>query len=298
MKKVIIYVVLTAFLFGTMEVALKIGSAGLDALQMTFLRFLIGGLMLLPMGIKEKREHTGEVSRGDYGWLVLVGIMGIPVSMLCFQLGVERCNASTAASLICLNPIFTMLIAHFFTSEKMDRIKWVAFVIGLFAAFFLIRPWDVQEGNTAAGMILMLIASVTFAIYTVMGKRTIGRLGTFFQTSYSFIAGSLILMVITIALGRPVIEGVVENWIVVLYAGIFVTGLGYMFYFMAIKASDATTGSVAFYIKPAIAPVLAVLILHESIYWNTVVGIILLIFASFLTFWDTKKKQQEQKKAV
>lgn len=287
MKKVIICILLTAFLFGTMEVALKSAGDSFDSVQLTFLRFLIGGIILAPFGIREVRRRGTIIHPADLGWLFLVGCMGIPVSMLCFQLGVERCNAATAASLICLNPLFTMVEAHLFTSEKMDRLKAVAFGIGVVAAVFMIRPWDIQPGNTVAGMALMLVASVTFAAYTVMGKKTIGRIGTFAQTSISFVLGSLVLLVVLLITGRPVVAGVAESPLLVLYCGVFVTGLGYLFYFIAIKYSDATTGSIAFFIKPAIAPVLALVLLHESILWNTIVGVVLLISASLLTLYDT-----------
>ncbi|MCI7327950.1 MAG: DMT family transporter [Hornefia butyriciproducens] len=289
MKKVVVCVCLTAFLFGTMEVALKTGGGNMDSVQLTFLRFMIGGLILAPFGIVEARKNSLRITKGEAGWLFLVGVMGIPVSMLCFQLGVERCNAATAAALICLNPLFTMVIAHLFTSEKMDRVKSAAFVIGLVAAVFMIRPWDVQEGNTIPGIVLMLIASVTFAAYTVMGKRTVGRIGTFAQTSISFILGSLVLLAVIAGTGRPVMDGVADNWMIVAYCGIFVTGLGYLFYFIAIRCSDATTGSIAFFIKPAIAPFLAVLLLNETVYWNTIVGIVLLVSASFLTLYDARR---------
>lgn len=287
MKKVVVYICITAFLFGTMEVALKTAGSGMDSLQLTFLRFMIGGLILLPLGIGEARQRGTKVSLSDMAWLLGVGAMGIPISMLCFQLGVERRNAATASSLICLNPLFTMVIAHIFTSEKMNKAKGISFAIGLVAAVFMIRPWDIQEGNTIVGIVLMLAASITFAAYTVMGKRSIGRLGTFTQTSISFILGSLILLAVILFTGRPVIQGVADNWLVVAYVGIFVTGLGYMFYFLAIRHSDATTGSIAFFIKPAIAPVLAVMLLHEAVYWNTIVGVALLIFASLITLRDT-----------
>ena len=69
-----------------------------------------------------------------------------------------------------------------------------------------------------------------------------------------------------------------------------VTGVGYLFYFIGVRYSDATTGSLTFFIKPAIAPVLAVLILHETVYWNTVIGILLLLAASGLTIYDAKRK--------
>lgn len=288
MKKVMAYICLAAFLFGTMEVALKTAGDSLDSIQLTFLRFLIGGIILFPVGIRKRQQSGMKLTKSDHGWMALVGIVGVPVSMLCFQLGVERCNAATAASLICLNPLFTMLIAHFFTDEKMTALKSFAFLIGLVSAVLLIRPWDMQSGNTLAGIVLMMAASVTFAAYTVMGKRTVARMGTFFQTGYGFIAGSLVLFVVLLVSDRPVFEGVLDNFRIVMYCGIFVTGLGYMFFFLAIRHSDASTGAVAFFIKPAIAPVLAIIFLHEKIFWNTVAGVLLLMAASFISLYDTR----------
>lgn len=288
MKKVMAYICLAAFLFGTMEVALKTAGDSLDSIQLTFLRFLIGGIILFPVGIRKRQQGGMKLTKSDHGWMTLVGIVGVPVSMLCFQLGVERCNAATAASLICLNPLFTMLIAHFFTDEKMTALKSFAFLIGLVSAVLLIRPWDMQSGNTLAGIVLMMAASVTFAAYTVMGKRTVARMGTFFQTGYGFIAGSLVLLVVLLVSDRPVFEGVLDNFRIVMYCGIFVTGLGYMFFFLAIRHSDASTGAVAFFIKPAIAPVLAIIFLHEKIFWNTVTGVLLLMAASFISLYDTR----------
>lgn len=291
MKKVIFCVCMTAFLFGTMETALKLGGSELDSLQLTFLRFFIGGLLLVPFAVKEAKSNEVHLTVRDIGWLAVVGLTGIGISMVCFQYGVDASNASTAAPLFCINPLFTMVIAHLFTNEKMDKIKMIAMAIGLVAIVFMIRPWDLQAGNSVIGMVLMLVAAVTFAAYTVMGKRSIARIGTFLQTSVSFIIGALMILVVILATGRPVIEGISENWKIVAYVSVMVTGLGYFFYFTAIKHSDATTGSIAFFIKPAIAPVFAVVLLGETVMWNTVIGIVLLIIASFLTIYDSKYKQ-------
>ena len=137
---------------------------------------------------------------------------------------------------------------------------------------------------------LMIFAAATFGAYSVMGKKSIGRIGTFTQTSISFFLGSMALLIALLAMGHPVISGLRENWPLVAYAGIVVTGIGYFFYFKGIEKSDATTGSMAFFIKPAIAPIFAVIILHETILWNTVVGIILLITASAITIRDKFRK--------
>lgn len=293
MKKVVICIILSASVFATMEVALKIGGSDLDAMQITFLRFFIGGLVLAPPAYFECRHSGYRPDLKDMGWMTLTGTVGIAISMILFQNAVMECNAATAAPLFCTNPLFAMVIAHAFTSEKMDGRKWVAFFLGIIAIFFMIRPWDVQEGNTVRGIAVMLLSAATFGAYSVMGKRSIGRIGTFTQTSISFILGSLVLLVVTVATGHPVMAGVADNLAIVLYTGIVVTGMGYMFYFLAVRGSDASTGSITFFVKPAIAPFFAIWILHETVRWNTVVGIILLIAASVITIADTAIKQHE-----
>lgn len=283
---------MAATIFATMEVALKIGGVNLDSFQLTAVRFLIGGLILAPAAYFECRKSGYRLNGKDVAWMALLGIVGIAVSMVAFQMGVLRCNAATAAPLFCTNPLYAMVIAHIFTSEKMDTRKWIAFALGVVAAIFMIRPWDVQEGNTALGMVIMVFAAVTFAAYTVMGKKSIKRIGTITQTSVSFIVGALILLVFTAVTGHPVLAGLAENLAVVLYCGIVVTGIGYLFYFLAIRYSDASTGSITFFVKPAIAPVFAVIILHETVYWNTIVGIVLLVIASVITISDTVIKNR------
>ena len=117
MKKVAIYIFLTAFLFGTMEVALKLAGNNMDAFQLTFLRFIIGGLLLLPFAIKEIKKNDTKLELKDYGYLLYLGTLCIPVSMLLFQFGVMHSNASTASVLISANPLFTIIFAHFMANE-------------------------------------------------------------------------------------------------------------------------------------------------------------------------------------
>ena len=153
----------------------------------------------------------------------------------------------------------------------------------------MIKPWDLQPGNTIIGAVYMLLAAVTFSLYSVLGKKHIQRIGTFAQTSLAFIFGSLVLMVFVAVSGRPLIAGVAASLPVVLYVGIAVTGIGYLSYFLAIKDSDATTASIAFFLKPAIAPVVAVIVMGDVILWNSYTGIALILIASYLNMRESKR---------
>lgn len=287
-KQVIVYIFLAAFLFGTMEVALKIAGNEMDSFQLTFLRFMLGGIFLLPFTLNEKKQQKSRLMWKDYAWMAFLGTLCIPLSMLFFQFGIMRSNASTAAVLMSVNPLFTMFFAYFILKEKMTKNKIVGLLVGLAGIIFMIKPWDIQEGNTITGALLMILAAALFGLYSVFGKVHLERIGLITQTSFSFISGSLILLVLMMIMGRPVLAGVVDNLPIVLYISIFVTGFGYYFYFMAIKNADATTASMAFFIKPAIAPIFAVLILKDVLLWNTFVGIAFILVASFISLYKDK----------
>lgn len=275
-----------------MEVACKAAGSQLDPFQLTFLRFAIGGLILLPFAAAELKQNKIKLTAKDILILAGVGTLGIPLSMVFFQLGVMNSNAATASVLICINPFFTMVFAHFFTEEKLNRNKFIVLAIGLAGLIFMIKPWNIQEGNTVIGIVYMLLAAVFFGAYTVAGKVSVQKMGIMAQTSISFILGSLILFIIILITGKPVVAGVTDSFILVLYVGIFVTGLGYYSYFMAIKNSDAATGSLAFFLKPAIAPVMAVIFLKETILWNTYIGIGLILAASYMNIRYQRKNNE------
>jgi drug/metabolite transporter (DMT)-like permease len=279
-----------------MEVSLKVAGNSLDSIQATFLRFIIGGLIIVPVAIWEMRASKVELTVRDWLYMLLLGIICIPGSMLLFQLGVEHSNAATASVLICTNPISTVIFAHCLTkNDRLTKAKIIAVIISIIGIIIMLRPWDLQEGNSVLGTLLLLSASALFGLYSVLAGKTVHRIGTFAQLSFSFILGSLVTLVVLIITHRPIIAGVTDNLPIVLYIAIVVTGLGYIFYFLAIKHSNATIGSTVFFVKPIIAPVIAVVVLSEVITWNMYIGIGLILIASLIIIGVNRndKKQED-----
>lgn len=294
MKKVAVYILLAAFFFGTMEVSLKLAGNELDELQLTFLRFMAGGLLILPFALSEIKRRGTSIKLKDYLYMLLLGIVCIPMSMVLFQLGVMKSNAATAAIIMCVNPLFTMLFAHFLIDEKMKRSNITALVLSVAGILFMVNPFNLHEGNTVEGILLVLGGAFLFGLYSVMGKVSVAKIGLIAQTSISFIFGSLTLLAILWISGRPVISGVwPDNIILVIYLSIFVTGLAYLFYFKAIAASNATTGSATFLVKAAIAPVLAVIVLKETLGFNSIIGIALVLVGAIYNVFHKEQNNSQ-----
>lgn len=296
MKKIVLYIMISALLFSTMEVALKIAGSDLDAFQLTLLRFIIGGLFLLPFAIVRIKKKNIVIKGRDYLFMLLLGVVCIPVSMVFFQLGVENSNASTAAVIFCINPMFTMFFAHFITDEKLSRNKVISIIIGIMGIVFMIAPWNIQLGDSLIGATYSTLAAMLFGLYSALGRRTVHRLGGLPQTAISFLLGSLAMIPLMIVLDKPIISGItLQNLPVLFYVGIMVTGLGYLCYFMAMEHGDAATASIVFFIKPGLAPIIAVLILNEIVNLNGFLGIILVFAGSYINLREQKSRKTRGK---
>ena len=288
-KKSILFILITAFCFGTMEVALKIGGASFAPLQMNFLRFLLGGLILLPLALRDKKKRNLTLTRSDWGYLAMLGLVGVCLSMSCFQIGVMNLNANTASVMISSNPVFTMIFAYFLLGEPFTKRKALVLVLCVAGLVLVANPLHMAEGNTVKGLIYQSIALVTFALFTALGKLRVNKLGGLIQNSFSFLIASVVNFFILLLSGTPIFKGITPQSLpVLLYCGVVVTALGYYSYVSAIKLAGPSNASIAFFLKPIIAVTAAALILKEPITANIVAGVALILLGSFLNMRGAK----------
>ena len=283
-KSVIIYVLATSLIFSTMEVALKLAGDSLDALQMNFLRFFIGNLFLLPFAVHGLKKRGVKLTAGDFGHMFLVGFLCVGVAMLFFQLGVMNTHASSVAVIFCCNPLFTLLFAHFVAGEKMTPRKGVALAICLVGLVFIVNPMSFTAGDNTKGMILTIIAAVFFGLSAAVGKRRIAKIGGLAQTSIGGLLGSGAVLIILLILNKPVFAGVEDVSLpVFLYICIVATGVGYFFFYKSLEVGGAFAAAIVFFMKPIFAPIVAILVLRETITSNVLCGIVLILIASAIS---------------
>lgn len=299
-KNSTVYIIAAAFLFGTMEVAIKLAGLSFGAVQLTFLRFLIGGIFLLPFAIHDLRKRKCKLTRGDWLYLFLLGFVCICVSMVLFQVGVMKTNANLAAVIISTSPVFTMIFAHILVNEKFTKTKALVLALNIVGLIFVANPITLLKGKAnIIGILITLAASVSFGFYSALGKKRIDKIGGIAQNSLSFLLGSAVLLIVLLTTGQPVFTGIQSgNILLVLYLGIMVTGAGYYCYVNAIEISGPSTASVTFFIKPVFAPILAFVVLKEEITVNLVIGILFVLVGSYISFRGSKKKAAELQSEV
>ncbi len=281
--KTFLCVLTASLLMSTMEVCLKFSNVNLDAFQMTFARFMMGGLVLLPFAFAHMKRNNISLTRSDMLYLMGLGFLCICVSMIFFQLGVMGARASTTAIIFCTNPVFTMIFASLLVSERFTKFKLLAIVLSAIGLAFIVNPFGDMSGNTYLGMFYTFLSAAVFGLYSALGKRRIGKLGGMTQTALSFVLGSLMLLVIMLIWGMTPLPKLTAGEIpMLLYIGIGITGVGYLAYFKAIEYSDASTASVVFFMKPVFVPIFAFLLASENIPLAMMIGIVFMLCGSYI----------------
>jgi len=315
MKKGIICVIIATALFASMEVSIKATGGAFNANQLNFLRFLIGGIVLLPFAIKKLKKAGYKLTLADLGKTALTGFICVVVSMTCFLLSVVKLSASLASLFISCNTFFGILLARLLLREKNSRNVYIALVlcfIGMLVT--IINPFNLAESHIRAstsGVILGLICGITFALYGVVGKiYAKGKpIGGVVMTTFAFLFGTLelaILMALThipsvanfmLDAGFtsfayvPFFKGIaLSNLALLLFISIFITGVAYVCYFYAIEQLSLTFASLVFFIKPVLAPIIAIIFLSENPQINFWLGLVLIVLGSVIIFTENKKK--------
>ena len=183
MKKGYLYIALATFFFSTMEIALKLSAGHFNAIQLTFLRFLIGGLMLLPLAVNEMKKNSVHLVRSDLAFFCLTGFICVVVSMILFQVSVIYTPASVVAVLFSCNSVFVVLFAYLFLHEHIHKNTIISIAVSVIGMVIIINPMHLNGG--VIGVVCALGSAVTFALYNVVGRTHSDRCGGITRASFA-----------------------------------------------------------------------------------------------------------------
>lgn len=286
-----LFIAIAVIAFSTMELAGKVIASQLNPFQLTFLRFLIGGLILLPLAIKEINDRNIRLTFKDFIYFAWTGFLCIIVSMSFFQLAIVYTKASIVAVIFSTNPIFTIPLAYLFLKEKITQSTFLALAASLAGIIFMINPFNTT--SDLKGIIFAVLSSLTFSLCSIAIKIRVVKYGALPSNCFSFILGDLMLFILLLYSHIPITKGMNSgNIFTVIYLGVFVTGIGYLCYFLAMAEASASTASMVFFIKPALSPILSFIILKESIPINTLVGIIFILAGAIVLFISNSRKEE------
>lgn len=179
--------------------------ADLPPLWAAAVRFLLGaGLMLAIAGVR--RENLLGLLRRHAGVYLMLGIVGIAAFNLLFFSALQSTSANSAALIMAINPLLTTLLAAAFLGEKASVRHWLALPVALAGVTVVISQGSLgrlEALTFSHGDLLMLAATLSWALYNVLTRRFMPQGSPLAHTSWVMTAGAGVLLLFALGSHSP-----------------------------------------------------------------------------------------------
>ncbi|SED03992.1 DMT family transporter [Pseudomonas marginalis] len=241
--------------------------------QLALLRFLIASVFMggvaLVMGIGRPRLR-------DFPWLLVLGFFGVFLHHTAINYGQQWVTAAASSVLAQSAPLFSVLIAFLCLKERVSAWRWGCVLLGLLGVLVVI--WGDQGlGEIDPRGLLILLAAVSWSVYFALQKHYAHRYSPLTMACYMVWAGTLMLCVNLPGLPAAVVQAPLAENVAVLVLGIFPSALAYLAWGYVLKHVEVSRASVAMYLIPPVAMVMAATLLGEHIAVQVMLGAVIVL---------------------
>lgn len=241
--------------------------------QLALLRFLIASLFMagvaLVLGIGRPRWR-------DVPWLLLLGFFGVFLHHTALNYGQQWVTAAASSVLAQSAPLFSVLIAFLVLKERVSVWRWVCVSLGLVGVGVVICG-DRGIGEIDPRGVLILLAALSWSVYFALQKHYAHRYSPLTMACYMVWAGTLMLCVNLPGLPAAVLRAPLTENLAVLVLGIFPSALAYLAWGYVLKHVEVSRASVAMYLIPPVAMLMAATLLGEQVTPWVVLGALIVL---------------------
>ncbi|XPV76634.1 MAG: DMT family transporter [Desulfovibrio sp.] len=267
------------------------------------LRFLLAVLILVPL-LYYKEGGFPRLCRKSLCVLVLQALCGSFLFTIFLLYGLEYIPSSFAGIITSTTPAFMGILGCVFLKEKMTRWKMGGIFFSLMG--ILILKMNSTGGSSAGGndldlligFLLVLAAVVVESLFLFMRKWIVEPISSLSMTTLISIFGLMWFLPAGLYEFASInlVEVGIRGWGAVVYYGVFVTVLAYLFWFGGIVHVPASTAGVFTAIMPLSAVLLSVWILNEPLTWNIIMGCSCVLFGiSFISLSPKEGMEPERR---
>jgi len=264
---------------------IKIGLEELSPINLTIMRLFVVCFVFLVLLILQPKKLS-KLQKKDIPSLFLLGFLGVVVYHLALNYGELYVSAGAASLIIATIPLFVVILAVLFISEKITLNVMLGIVMSL-GGVVIISTFgnkDISlEIQYLSGAIAVLVAALVGAGYTVAGKKLLQRYSPLSLTVYAFLIGSLgLIPFISPSLFEEVMQMSAVGWGAVLFLAFFPTVVSYTLWYVALEIKQASEISVYLYFTPVLSTIIAYFLLGEKITLLFVLGGALVIIGLYI----------------
>ncbi len=271
-----LFAIVTIFIWGTTFISTKILLKAMSPIEILFLRFTIGFIVLLifyphRLKVKERKQEL---------YFAAAGLCGVTLYYLFENIALTYTFASNVGVIISIAPFFTAIFAHFFLDREKLRLQFfIGFAVAVIGIFLISFNGSSNLKLNPLGDILAVLAAVVWAAYSVLTKRISGfHYNTIQATRRIFFYGLVFMVPALLIFGfEPKINQLIQPVILcnILFLGLGASALCFVTWNTAVKILGAIKTSVYIYMVPVITVITSVIVLRETITGVAIFGIVL-----------------------
>ena len=274
------YILIALFLWSSSFVAGKYTYSMLDPVLMVQMRLIIASFIVFPMFVRVWKRVPKTV-RPQVWWL---GFLNYPAIFLLQFIGLSHTSASSASTMLGLEPFLVVLIGYFFFGDKAKTHHWIFGLVAFLGVVLLIYGGEETGNISLFGCSLVLLAGIVFAACLRWTQRIIVQLTAQVYTTSSIVLGTITCLPFTLWLTQS--WEIHWNWLGLaglLYIGIGCSWLAYYLWNKGINSVDSNLAGILVSLEPVFAIMLAVLLLGENISPLSWLGILAVVSTTLIS---------------
>jgi drug/metabolite transporter (DMT)-like permease len=212
-----------------------------------------------------------RMSRRDFLGSCFLGTFGFFTYQIATFSALARIPASMNAVLVATNVVLVVLLSALFLRERVPPVRIAGVLVALSGVVFITfnQGFALDGRVDLVGVAFSLSAAISFALYTILGKRILSRNDPLLVSTLALFAGAVLLDVLTgatVGFGS-LLRASALTWGLMLPLGATMIGVAYPLWFFCLKRLPASHVSVFIYMTPTFAVILSLLILGERFAW-------------------------------
>jgi drug/metabolite transporter (DMT)-like permease len=254
-------------------------------LAFALLRFLVASAVLCALCYPRRRQ-LGPLLRSGWLALVLMGLTGITLYYLGYQIGLVYGSATQGAVIQALIPAATAAAAVLLLRERLSKQRMAGIGVALAGVILTIlaAPAEASAPRPLLGALCMVGSVAAWALYTVCAKR-LAQADALLVTAISTIFGTILFCPFALAelQAQPLPRLTPGDWLSILYLGALSSAGCYLLYNWALAHLDASQAANFVNLLPIIGIASAVLLLGEKLFPIQILGGVLVLLGVWLT---------------
>ena len=266
---------IAALIWGVAFVAQSTGMEHIGPFTFTFLRNVIGTVVLLPIAFfsKEKSESSKILIISA----VLSGI-ALGIASCLQQYGMLYTSVGKAGFLTALYIIIVPIIGFFF-KKKCSWLTWVAVLLAIIGVYFLCMT---EEFAINKGDIYELLCAFAFSIQIMIISKYTERINAYRFACIQFFTAGLVAffpMLLTETIGW---SGVSAAMIPLLYTGVMSSGVAYTLQIIGERDLNPTVAALIMSLESCISVLAGWILINQTLSTREIVGCVIMFISIIL----------------